>query len=132
MPLLMFSFYTGATFGSRCLTIAIWQRVTFAGFSRLTSLTLFRNSDLDPGLGCLFLLSEGLYRFYLDGALAPELWGTFERATADITAYPGVQAWWSTRKHWHTNEFRALVERMISEGGEAKAYQRYSEPPRHA
>jgi hypothetical protein len=95
--------------------------------------------ELDPvsklrfgsALGRLFLLSEGLYRFYLDGVLDPELWGTFERATADLAAYPGVRAWWSTRRHWHTDKFRALIERMISEGGDPKAYQRYSESPPH-
>jgi hypothetical protein len=92
--------------------------------------------ELDPvaklrfgsALGRLFLLSQGLYQFYLDGALSPELWRTFERATADLAAYPGVQAWWATRKDWHTEQFRALLERMISEAGQPTAYERYSGP----
>ena len=96
--------------------------------------------DLDPvsklrfgsGLGRLFLLSEGLHHLYLDGVLAPELWRGIERTTADLAAYPGVQAWWSTRKHWHTDGFQAVVERMIAESAELKAYQRYIEPPPHA
>src|SRR5215470_14367228 len=44
--------------------------------------------------GRLFVLSEGLYSFYLDGALDPKLWKTFEQATVDFIAYPGVQTWW--------------------------------------
>src|SRR6266478_5693823 len=53
--------------------------------------------ELDPveklrfgsALGRLFVLSEGLYLFYLDGALPSELWKTFEQTTADLIAYPG-------------------------------------------
>ncbi|PYK86034.1 MAG: hypothetical protein DMF47_08065 [Verrucomicrobia bacterium] len=97
-------------------------------FDELDSVSKLR---FGSGLGRLFLLSEGLYRFYLGGALDPELWGTFERATADLAAYPGVQEWWSTRRHWHTDGFRALVEQMIAEPRNPKAYQRYSEPPFH-
>src|SRR5215469_4272750 len=47
-------------------------------------------------LGRLFVLSERVYLFYLEGALAPELWKTLEQTTADLIAYSGAQAWWST------------------------------------
>src|SRR4051794_41726408 len=32
---------------------------------------------------------------------------------ADTVAYPGFQTWWATRKHWHTDEFRTLIDRHI-------------------
>src|SRR5215470_5167573 len=91
--------------------------------------------DLDPveklrfgsALGRVFVLSEGLYLFYLDGALSAELWQTFEQTTADLVAYPGAQAWWATRKHWHTPKFRALVDRIIAEGKKPTLYERYTE-----
>jgi len=94
--------------------------------------------DLNPveklrfgsALGRIFILSEGLYLFYLDGALGPELWKTFEQTTADLVAYPGAQAWWATRKHWHTAKFRALVDRMIAEGRKPTLYERYTERSR--
>jgi hypothetical protein len=75
----------------------------------------------------IFVLSEGLYLFYLDGALASELWKTFEQTTADLIAYPGAQAWWATRKHWHTAKFRELVDRTIADGRKATLYERYTE-----
>jgi hypothetical protein len=78
-------------------------------------------------LGRIFILSEGLYLFYVDGALAPELWKTFEETTADLAAFPGVKVWWATRKHWHTAKFRALVDRIISEGRKPMLYERYTE-----
>ena len=81
-------------------------------------------------LGRIFVLSEGLYLFYLDGALGSELWKTFEQTTADLVAYPGAQAWWATRKHWHTVKFRALVDRMIAEGKKPTLYERYTESSR--
>lgn len=89
--------------------------------------------DLDPAqrvrfgalMGRVFVLSEGLRSFYLDGILSPELWRTFEQATADLAAYPGVQAWWATRDHWYTPEFRSLVDHMIAEGKKPTMYERY-------
>ena len=91
--------------------------------------------DLNPveklrfgsALGRVFVLSEGLYLFYLDGALPPELWNTFEETTADLIAYPGAQTWWATRRHWHTPKFRALVERTIAERRKPTLYERYVE-----
>jgi hypothetical protein len=91
--------------------------------------------DLNPvdklrfgsALGRIFVLSEGLYLFYLDGALASDLWKTFEQTTADLIAYPGAQAWWATRKHWHTSKFRTLVDDIIAERRKPTLYERYTE-----
>ena len=93
--------------------------------------------DLNPveklrfgsALGRIFVLSEGLYLFYLDGALASELWKTFEQTTADLIAYPGAQSWWATRKHWHTARFRALIDRTIAAGRKPTLYEHYTERP---
>lgn len=79
--------------------------------------------DLDPveklrlrsALGRVFVHSEALYLFYLDGALDSELWKGFEQSTPDLIGYSGAQAWWATRKHWHTEKFRAFVDRAITE-----------------
>jgi len=83
-------------------------------------------------LGRVFVLSEGLYLFYLEGALDSELWQAFEQTTADLIAYPGAQAWWATRRHWHTPKFRDLVDRAIAQGGKPTLYERYAEPAHQA
>ena len=51
--------------------------------------------------------------------------GRFLR-TADslYLAYPGFQRWWATRKHWHTDEFCALIERHI-QTAQPKIYDGY-------
>ena len=44
---------------------------------------------------------------------------------SDYFAYPGVREWWATRKHWLTDEFRAVVEEIIAKNPEPKMYAAY-------
>jgi len=59
------------------------------------------------GVSCGF--ADSLYLRVLDGTLDKRLWRGYERTIADTVAYPGFQTWWATRKHWHTDEFCALM-----------------------
>ena len=45
---------------------------------------------------------------------------------SDVIAYPGVQEWWKTRRHWHTEEFGRVVDAIIAKGDEPKAYSTYN------
>ena len=49
-----------------------------------------------------------------------------ERTMSDFIAYRGVQDWWKTRKHWHTEEFGRVVDAIIAKGTEPKAYSTYN------
>jgi hypothetical protein len=75
---------------------------------------------------------EGMYIYYRDGALERALWDEVERIMTDYFAYPGVKEWWATRKHWLTDEFRAVVEAIIAKNPEPKMYAAYNldEPPK--
>src|ERR1700730_18419207 len=68
---------------------------------------------------------EGIFIYYRDGALDKALWGEVERTISDYLAYPGVKEWWSTRKHWLTDEFRAVVEALIAKNPEPILYAAY-------
>ncbi len=68
---------------------------------------------------------EGMFIYYRDGALEKTLWDEVERTMIDYFAYPGVREWWVTRKHWLTDEFRAVVEAIIATNPEAKMYASY-------
>ena len=68
---------------------------------------------------------EGMFIYYRDGALEKVLWDEVERTMIDYFAYPGVREWWATRKHWLTDEFRAVVEAIIAKNPEAKMYAAY-------
>jgi hypothetical protein len=69
---------------------------------------------------------EAMYFSHCDGVLTASAWGKIERAMSDLIAYPGVQQWWETRKHWHTDEFGRLVEAIIARGDAPKAYSTYN------
>ena len=64
-------------------------------------------------LGRLLRFADSLYLNVLDGTLDKRLWRGYERTIADTVAYPGFQTWWATRKHWHTDEFCALIDQHI-------------------
>ena len=65
-----------------------------------------------------------LYR--RDGVLGASLWEEIERTMKDLLAYPGTREWWDTRKHWHTDEFARVVDEIIAQGHEPKAYATYN------
>ena len=69
---------------------------------------------------------EGMFIYYRDGALEKALWDEVERTINDYFAYPGVREWWSTRKHWLTDEFRAVVDAIIAKNPEPKMYTAYN------
>ena len=69
---------------------------------------------------------EGMFIYYRDGALEKALWDEVERTINDYFAYPGVREWWATRKHWLTDEFRAVVEAIIAKNSEPKMYAAYN------
>ena len=69
---------------------------------------------------------EGMFIYYRDGALEKPLWDEVERTIADYFAYPGVREWWTTRKHWLTDEFRAVVEAIIAKNPEPRMYGAYN------
>ena len=47
---------------------------------------------------------------------------------AQLGAYglPGVQQWWETRRHWHTEEFDHVVAEIIAKGNKPKAFSTYN------
>jgi hypothetical protein len=68
---------------------------------------------------------EAMYFAHGDGLLSTSAWGKIERTMSDVIAYPGVQQWWETRRHWHTEEFGRVVDAMMAKGAEPTAYSTY-------
>ena len=73
----------------------------------------------------VFRYWEAMYFHFGDGTLHPSSWKALQAQMADIIAYPGVQQWWQTRKHWYTDEFRGVIEAMIGRGASRGAYLHY-------
>jgi hypothetical protein len=71
---------------------------------------------------------QGMYFAHQEGILTASLWDEVERTMTDLVSYPGVQQWWKTRKHWHTDEFASVVDGVIARGGTPRAYESYNLP----
>lgn len=74
----------------------------------------------------LLNIFEGMYFSHAQGILAESSWRAVERTMTDLIAYPGVQQWWETRKHWHTEEFDRVVAGIIAKGNQPKAFSTYN------
>jgi hypothetical protein len=91
-------------------------------FAALEGAELPRFSSL---LGHMCRNWEDAFFQWTEGHLDLRLWHGFEASIDDFFSYPGLQAWWKTRSHWHAEQFQALIEKKIAEG---KAATMYREP----
>ncbi len=57
-----------------------------------------------------------------DGVIEPEIWKGFETQIRSVVAYPGVQAWWGTRRDWYGERFREFVEVQIDPANAPRLY----------
>src|SRR6185503_17451352 len=51
-----------------------------------------------------------MYYSRREGILNAELWDEIDRTMSDFLAYQGIQEWWQTRRHWHTEAFARVVD----------------------
>ena len=68
---------------------------------------------------------EGMYYSRREGILNAELWDEIDRTMSDFLAYQGIQEWWQTRRHWHTEAFARVVDGIITRGAKPTAYSTY-------
>ena len=92
-------------------------------FSDLDAVSKLRFSAFFNRLLNIF---EGMYFSHAQGILAGSSWGAVKRTMTDLIAYPGVQQWWETRKHWHTEEFDSVVRQIIAKGDKPTAFSTYN------
>ena len=69
---------------------------------------------------------EGMYFSHCQRILTASSWRAVERTMSDLISYPGVQQWWETRRHWHTEEFGSVVVEIIAKGNKPKAFSTYN------
>jgi hypothetical protein len=68
---------------------------------------------------------EEMYFSHAHGLLTGSSWRAIERTMIDLVNSPGVQQWWETRKHWHTDEFDQVVREIVARGEKSKAFSHY-------
>ena len=96
--------------------------VYLAGLSSYENLDAESKVMFSCHVGPHLRIAEGMYRHYLSGRLAPDVWEGIESFILDAFAYPGIQEWWKTRQHWYSHEFQEKVEVYKSAEGRNKMY----------
>jgi len=92
-------------------------------FTDLDAVSKLRFSSF---LNRFFKNFQAMFFSHRDGVLNASLWSEVERTMSDVIAYPGVQQWWETRRHWHTAEFARLIDTIIARGDQPRAYSTYN------
>jgi len=92
-------------------------------FNDLDAVSKLRFSSF---LNRFFKNFQAMYFSHRDGVLNASLWGEVERTMSDVIAYPGVQEWWETRRHWQTEEFARVVDAIIARGDKPEVYSTYN------
>jgi hypothetical protein len=103
-------------------TAAIFLR----GMRSFTDLDAVSKLRFSAFFNRLINIFEGMYFSHRQGILTGSSWRAVERTMSDLIAYPGVQQWWETRRHWHTEEFDHLVGELIAKRNKPKAFATYN------
>src|SRR4029078_12091329 len=103
-------------------TAAIFLR----GMLSFTDLDVVSKLRFSAFFNRLINIFEGMYFSHRQGILTGSSWRAVERTMSDLIAYPGVQQWWETRRHWHTEEFARVIDAIIARRDKPKAYSTYN------
>jgi hypothetical protein len=109
-----------------------FAEIYLRGIQQFDSISPAERLRFGAFLATFFKNSEGLYYYYKDGTLEAAHWAQVKRTMTDLASYLGTRAWWSVRRHWHTEEFAALLDQIIKEAPEAKAYDLFLKEARAA
>ncbi len=96
--------------------------IVVRGFTGYGGLSVVERARMSSYLAHMFKLFEQLYALHTAGGMPAEDWAGLERAIADIGAYPGVQEWWTTRRHWMRADFGRYVEQLGQSPGQANIF----------
>lgn len=89
-------------------------------FARIWHRTLSDPSSTNDDDWVRFIAyTSALFRFYeasrvqwLHNQLDKEHWQAIEQQVISVGAQPGIKAWWTLRRHWHSEEFRRWFEAL--------------------
>ena len=94
------------------------------GLSDLTELDEADRVRFIAFVSSTFRFYETSFVQHRKGKLDEELWFVLERQIKDLVTAEGIRSWWAIRRHWHSAEFRALIESLITSDGGKSMYGR--------
>lgn len=72
--------------------------------------------------GKIIRFHESAFYQHRGGRIDDVTWAAFDGPQAELMGYPGVQAWWRSRAHWHSGPFGEHIQSLIDRAGEPSAY----------
>jgi hypothetical protein len=96
----------------------IWVR----GIYDFPGLAPVERLRLSSALGNAFRIFDTLYNYYNEGIIDAQSWATLEAPVNDLLAYPGIQAWWPTRKHWYSQPYQLRIDDKIAHSRSPSMY----------
>ena len=96
----------------------LWYRGIYE-FESNKGANLMRFSSL---MDYLFRIYEDMYYQHREGHLDARVREGFKAIMRDINAYPGIQAWWRSRAHWFSQQFRQFIAERQAEAGRPSMY----------
>ena len=106
-------------------------RIWRLGLADLTGLKPDERIRFVAFASTVFRYYESSYVQWRRGQLDAEHWHMIAHQAVDFMGQPGIQAWWTMRRQWHSDAFRQWVEGLARSGGpglyevdEAKAVSR--------
>jgi hypothetical protein len=70
--------------------------------------------------------SEALFQQRLAGRLDESIWSGHFQSLKGLFLYPGIRAWWSTREHWFSEEYRSLLLPLMTRDEPPKSYGKHA------
>ena len=87
----------------------IWDK----GLQDFGALNATERVQFSTHLNRIFKINESMYRQYEIGTITAKQWEAQENSISDVTCCPGVKAWWPTRSHWYTEDFRRYIQAYV-------------------
>lgn len=83
-----------------------------------------------------FAFASAMFRFFeasrvqwVRGQLDDEHWHTIEQQAISLAVQPGMQSFWSIRRHWHCTAFQEWFEALPAEEARPLYHRRKSDKP---
>lgn len=68
----------------------------------------------------IYRSGEQLHFYAREGMVEPRIWRGYERQLTEVTALPGVQQWWKSRRRWFSDDFQVYVDGLVDRAGEVE------------
>ncbi|NCF19582.1 MAG: hypothetical protein GWP63_15170 [Haliea sp.] len=97
-------------------------RIYSRGLQGISELNTSERVQFFAQVGLIFRYYESSYLQRDEQALDDKLWKGLQETMIDTLYYKGCKEWWERRRHWFYEEFRELVDNIVSQNSGREMY----------